>query len=182
MTYQQQLCVAFLDPLTTALQRCSPDADPATWTSAAIDALVAYCAAPERYDADRAELPAYLLGIARHKLSHLLAAESRQRRARESVELDQLAGNTPQEDPPLLRLVRAEDFAADRALIGRVRNEATDDERAVLDLMLAGERATRAYALVLGIADLPEDEQERHVKRNKDRLKKRILRGGVAHD
>ena len=37
-------------------------------------------------------------------------------------------------------------------------------------------RETSAYAVALGIADRPQREQEKIVKRHKDRLKKKLLR------
>jgi hypothetical protein len=47
--------------------------------------------------------------------------------------------------------------------------------------MLAGERATSAFAEAIGKANLPAAEQEREVKRVKDRVKKRLERGGGKH-
>jgi hypothetical protein len=52
----------------------------------------------------------------------------------------------------------------------------TDRDLAVLALLRDGERKTAAYARVLGIADRPIEEQRRIVKREKDRLQKRLAR------
>jgi hypothetical protein len=45
-----------------------------------------------------------------------------------------------------------------------------------MQLMMEGERATHTFANVLGILDLPSNEQRKIVKRNKDRIKKIIQR------
>ena len=57
----------------------------------------------------------------------------------------------------------------------------SDGERAALDLMLGEERRTASFAEALGIGHLSVTEQEAVVKRTKDRIKKRIERGG-SHD
>ncbi|MGI8551651.1 MAG: hypothetical protein ACR2PL_12830, partial [Dehalococcoidia bacterium] len=49
-------------------------------------------------------------------------------------------------------------------------------DRRLLELILAGERRTAAYAPLLGIAAEPVEEQKRLVKRAKDRLGKRLER------
>ena len=46
----------------------------------------------------------------------------------------------------------------------------------MVELMLEGVHRTETYALVLGIANLPAEEQARHVKQNKDRIKVRLRR------
>jgi DNA-directed RNA polymerase specialized sigma24 family protein len=50
-----------------------------------------------------------------------------------------------------------------------------DDEQ-ILQLMLDGERSTAAYVTILDIDALPAGEQQREVKRHKDRLKIRLKR------
>ena len=49
-------------------------------------------------------------------------------------------------------------------------------DRDLLWLMLEGTRETSIFSEALGITDLTEDEQKEIVKRNKDRIKKRIIR------
>jgi hypothetical protein len=63
-----------------------------------------------------------------------------------------------------------------------VRQACTEAERRVLALMLDGERSSAAYAQVLGITGLPAAEQEREVKRAKDRIKKRLEREGARDE
>ena len=52
-------------------------------------------------------------------------------------------------------------------------------DRQFLDLMMDQVRETRAFAEVLGIENEDDAEQRRIVKRNKDRIKKRIQRLGL---
>jgi hypothetical protein len=47
--------------------------------------------------------------------------------------------------------------------------------------MLAGERSTAVYAQALLIGETPQPEQDREVKRVKERLKKRLERGGQSN-
>jgi len=49
-------------------------------------------------------------------------------------------------------------------------------DKAELRMMLEKLRPTAAYARILGIEDLPPAEQRRRVKREKDRLGKRLER------
>jgi hypothetical protein len=46
----------------------------------------------------------------------------------------------------------------------------------LLELILDGERATETFARILEIENLPFGDQQRAVKRHKDRLKKRLER------
>lgn len=59
-------------------------------------------------------------------------------------------------------------------------------DRQVVRMMLDGERETGAYAEVMGISDRPRAEQEREVKKCKDRLTKKLKRNldpeEVRHD
>ena len=55
-------------------------------------------------------------------------------------------------------------------------DELFDDpkDRRMVELILDGERSTEAFAAVLGLESLPIEQQRSEVKRNKDRLKKRL--------
>ena len=54
-------------------------------------------------------------------------------------------------------------------------------ERGVWELMLAGDRSTAAWAAAaLGVADQSRADQEREVKRVKDRIKTRLRRAKGA--
>ena len=55
----------------------------------------------------------------------------------------------------------------------------TSQEAEVLTLMRQGERRTLEFARVLGISELPAEQQRREVKRVKDRIKRRVERAEV---
>ena len=63
-----------------------------------------------------------------------------------------------------------------------IEEDCSPDERQVLRLMMAGERATQAYVAPLKLEGQPVARQEREVKRAKDRIMKRLQRGGERHD
>lgn len=169
-----------LEPLTTALgsRRRFRFADPADISDAAEMAVLAFLKNASRYDPARAPLARYLEFIAGRKLNSLLSGGAKHRVGRipwDSVELDVPARNEEEEDD-------APSFDAPemQAVIAGF----TPPERAVFELLLAGERSTSAFAVVLGLAALPTEEQEAGVKRVKDRIKARFKRavGGDHHD
>lgn len=87
-----------------------------------------------------------------------------------SVEVEQVRGNS-YETSPDTRL------DAERILShygAEVVVEAGDQE--VLQLILHEERSYEAYAVALGIADLPPERLRAEVKRRKDRIEKRLQR------
>jgi hypothetical protein len=180
------LCRACLDPLVHWLQTQFPKADPHLRQTAAHDALIDYVKAPERYHPDGCALPAYLRMAARRDLYNLLKREERHHHNRvawSAVELGEEAGNIRgrEEDPSRL-LEDHEESQRWETLLRAVRQACTEAERRVLDLMLAGERDNTAHALALGITRLPAAEQDREVKRAKDRIKKRLEREGARHE
>jgi RNA polymerase sigma-70 factor (ECF subfamily) len=180
------LCLACLDPLVHWLETRFPRVDPHLRETAAHDALVGYVKAPERYHPKLGPLPAYLRMAARRDLYNLMKREGRHHRRRvawSAVELREEAGNIPgrEEDPSDL-LADREESERWEAVLRAVRQACTEAERHVLELMLAGERGTAAHALALGLTGLPVAEQEREVKRAKDRIMKRLEREGARHE
>jgi RNA polymerase sigma-70 factor (ECF subfamily) len=180
------LCQACLGPLVHWLETQFPWADPHLRETAAHDALLAYVQAPQRYQPERGPLPAYLRMAARRDLYNLMKREERHHRRRvawSAVELREEAGNIPgrEEDPSRL-LADREESERWEAVLRAVRQACTEGERRVLELMLAGGRGTAACALALGLTGLPVAEQEREVKRAKDRIMKRLEREGARHE
>ncbi len=51
-----------------------------------------------------------------------------------------------------------------------------ENDRAIAQLMLEGERRSSEYARLLGIEDWEENELRKEVKRNKDRIEKVLKR------
>jgi hypothetical protein len=108
---------------------------------------------------------------ARRDLANVRAKERRhyrKREVRDCVELAAPGGNS---------LADADFPSFDDPDIAPLVAALPDVERRVLDLMRTGERRTEAFAAVLGLGGRPEDEQQREVKRVKDRVKKRLKRG-----
>ena len=141
--------------------------------AAALDALFDYTRDPFRYDPQRSSLGYYLLKAARGDLINSLRRDKTQGRDAESihsVEQWLSAGNSNFEE-------QAIDRADLKALWETIMSEITEPlDRGLLRLMLEGERATAAYAIVLGIRHLPGQEQRAIVKRHKDRISKRLER------
>lgn len=185
-TAPADVCQAYMGPLTTWLTACFPHADFHYWQTAAADALFTYLRHPEAYDPARGELGAYLRLAARGDMLNLLRREERHQRGRVSwkvVEKGEEGGNLyGREDEPAVNLEHAEEARAGEEWLRRVTARFSDAERRVLDLMLAGEHRTPVYAAALGLGDLPPAEQEREVKRAKDRIGARLKRKGKRHD
>ena len=162
--------VLALPPLVGQLAAWRPTADPHAVESAATDALLWLVKNPARYDQARSPLPAFLLLVARRRLLNQFASERRHQVGKipwDVVEFslsdrnDEVDDDAPSFDHPELQAVIAALSATDRRL---------------LDLMWDGERSTAVFAAIMGIADRPIDEQEREVKRAKDRIKARLKR------
>ena len=96
----------------------------------------------------------------------------------EDVELSVIGGNKPirvsRHDQKESEIVTKIDSQARVRHIFTVVQEPRD--RAVLKLMMDGERETSAFALALGISHLSKREREHRVKQCKDRLIKYVKR------
>jgi DNA-directed RNA polymerase specialized sigma24 family protein len=156
-------------PLERDLARQFPREHPDDVTAAVDVAVVAFLKNPTAYDPARSSLPGFLRMIARRRLAHARAAEGRHRRRRfpwDCVELDYPARNEEEERPALA------DFPEFRAVI----DSFDETDRRVYELWRDGEQATAVFAVALGIADWPSDEQAAEVKRAKDRILARLKR------
>ena len=110
-------------------------------------------------------------------LQNLIAREARHHRNRDdSVELAESAGNSSASGDALGQLEREETIAGGRAFMEELIRDWTEAERQCLRLQLDGERHTAAFALAMGLGDLPADEQQRQVKQMKDRVNQRLAR------
>jgi DNA-directed RNA polymerase specialized sigma24 family protein len=139
------------------------------------DLVLAFARKPEQYDPGRSSVRAYLRMAADGDLRNAQAKE--RRRTAHEIPLESVAepaadGKEGDEDD-----VRA--WLADTR-VAAVIAAFTPVERAVWELMLAGDRSTAACAAVLGITDRPTTEQEREVKRAKGRIKVRLKRAKEA--
>ena len=79
---------------------------------------------------------------------------------------------------PSVAVQYAEELArGDKTIVMPAQDGLSDGEKQAMDLMLQGERKTAAFARVLQVEHLPDEEQRRVVYRIKNKLKKRIERG-----
>jgi hypothetical protein len=166
---------AVLEPLVCHLRRWRPGTDEHACLTAAEDAALALVRNPALYDPAKRTLKGFLCMAAERDLLNELQKEARHHRNRNHPDCVELApdGRNPlpggtEDDLPSFDDPR---LAAEIARF-------TPAERAVFELMRAGERSTTAYVSVLGIGHLTKDEQEREVKRAKDRITKRLQRAG----
>jgi DNA-directed RNA polymerase specialized sigma24 family protein len=163
-------------PLAGNLAAWRPATDPHLIESAAVDGLLAFLRRPEAYDPSRLPLPAYLRHIARCRLINELKREGKHQSGRipwDGVELRLSDRNDPEDDDrPTL------DSPAFRAVIAGF----SDTDRRVFDLITDGEKDTPVFAEAMGVTALPPDEQEREVKRAKDRVKARLKRARGGGD
>lgn len=166
-----------LDPLAAAMARQFPTTDPDEAFSAAVDTLMWFSLNATRYDLARSSLPAYLRMVARGRMLNRRDAERRHREGKipwDAIEHDVSDRNDPvDDDRPSF------DSPALRDAIAAL----SDADRQVVEMMKEGERRTAAFAEVLGFTALPPDEQEREVKKAKDRIKARLKRAvGGDHE
>jgi DNA-directed RNA polymerase specialized sigma24 family protein len=173
------IVAAYLQPLLDFLRWKHPEADNHLRVDAVHRALLDYLRSPERFCPGRGSLANYLRWAALGDLRNLLRNEARHHRRREffSVEEGEDDGNYPGGDEtPAERLCREEEAARGHELLSAVEADCSPDEQCVFALMRDGNAGTASCAAVLGLGHLSADEQERYVKRVKDRIKKRIER------
>ncbi len=134
--------------------------------TAVADALLGYFKNPAQYHPGKLPLGKFLLMSARGDLKNMLSRRTKEVERfgfTESVELgssssEQSDEKTNDKLPAMLNVLDKE----------------TDKQ--IVSLMAEGVRETAAYATVLGISNLPSQEQAKIVKRNKDRVIKLLQR------
>jgi hypothetical protein len=182
-----ELAEIYLDWLADWLARVYPSTDPHDCTTAAEDALLDLIHHPERYQPERSSLASYLRRAAKGDLFNRWRHEQihRERRvALEVVELLPVRGNYLRDEraEPGRRLEEEEAVAELSARIPAVvLDRLTEAEARAWAIWRTGERRTAPLAVALGYGDRPPAEQRQEVKRFKDRLRKRIIRGS-DHD
>jgi RNA polymerase sigma factor (sigma-70 family) len=175
-----QLARVYLAPVVAHLRARFPDVrDRDLLWDAAADAILSCAEEPSTYDPQKSGLFGYLKMSARGDLLNALGRESRRR----NVELDAVGRNRLQEDDEEEHASERDPEAVARSdeTMRRVHEALPDPrDRQILHLMMDQVRETRVFAEVLGIENKDEAEQRRIVKRNKDRIKKRIQRLGLG--
>lgn len=143
---------------------------------AASDALISYIKQPTQFDPVRRSLFGFLIMAAEGDLLNALAKMNRRKRREipiEDVELACVGGNERLEARGLDARIEVERMQI------RIEELFKDprDRRAV-ELLIEGERSTKAFAKAWGLEGLPVKEQACQVKRHKDRIKKMLARHG----
>ena len=182
-TASEALISKLLEPLVNSTQTSFPGIDPQVVADGVIDALLDYTARPQSIAVGSGvELRHALSTAAWRNVANLLRGEKR-RIVRETKAV--IVGRSEAVEVPdaVERLVQEEDAASRAKLIdGMMALLPSEIDRAVLRLQLDGERGTVKFAEVLGVMDLPYAEQQKHVKRVKDRIGKIINRHKRAND
>lgn len=150
---------------------------------AAINVLVDYIAAPQRFDPARSTL-LHWLGVQAH--ADLINDYRSTKKAfeRDLILVDDVAkARSGRKRPGVTRKRPAsyDDYPSERdsPFLRRVAAAFPDPaDRGLIRLMSDGERSTVAAAEVLGVGDLPPKEQAFVVKRHKDRIMKKLRRMG----
>jgi hypothetical protein len=187
-----------LEPLTKQLRQkfpgsSFPQVDDHLLMEKAADALLEYGSAPNQANATSG---AGVLGFLTLRATSRVKNALRRERARQRTEGRYAHGLGPTvrgepKNPVELRLVRGEygeeppeervpaPVAKDLAEVLEGRDRRADVlqgvgnelDRRILQMMLDGIRSTAAYSEVVGITELPVEEQRRIVKQHKDRIK-----------
>ncbi len=173
--------VAYLNLLRQRLQARYPGIrDPSLLDDAAADALLDFLEHPERFDPTRSDLFRYLLMSARGDLRNALDKERRREAKGISLlpveEVEDVRNQIQEDHEEMLDALGVDTLEELRTLTEGAITDPVD--RRILELMLEGERDTAVFAEVLGLKDADPHEQEREVKRHKDRIKVRLKRLG----
>ena len=174
-TAPAELVETIMDELTEKLGGRHPNQRGSDLLADAItEALMGYIKNPAQYNPEKMGLFSYLLMSANGDLLNSLA---KVRRRKEilwgDVELEAADGKEFAEAVGPETRLQAQ----------RLRKEVYelfDDpkDRGLASLIIEGERSTQAFAEIIGIKDMSDDEKRREVKRHKDRIKKRLERYG----
>jgi RNA polymerase sigma-70 factor (ECF subfamily) len=150
--------------------------DPDLLYDSVTDALLSYIKQPTQFNPGKRSLLGFLHMAAEGDLRNALAKDKRRRQKEislEEVELGGPNGNYELEGENSESQLRREKL---RQELPRLFGDPKD--LAMVELIIAGERATETFVEVLELQHLPPDQQRREVKRHKDRLKKRLERYG----
>jgi RNA polymerase sigma-70 factor (ECF subfamily) len=182
-TASNDLADAYLEQLVIWLREIAPLVAEEIHFEAAEDAVLALIRKPESYSPALQTLEVYLRMSARGDMLNLLSKELRRKKHEvpcQSVELLPDGGKyLGRDDDPALPLGLAEEQQNRTSDIpDHLRRELSETDLHALELILHKERRTAVFAELYGLLHLPAKEQERTVKRHKDRLKKILKRAG----
>ncbi|NVJ05290.1 sigma-70 family RNA polymerase sigma factor [Myxococcus sp. AM001] len=167
----QDVFRVFMDPILRVLRyEMSCQGDEAY--DSAVDAVLDYLRNPLRYDRQRAKLSTYLTHTAKRR------AMDRQRSSQARVRREEKFGGVFALRAPAPKEAMELSVEASLAVKKLEQINFRTEERKLLGLVLQGENSTPALGKVLGLGALPKVEQQREVKRHRDRLMKRLARIG----
>jgi RNA polymerase sigma factor (sigma-70 family) len=175
-----EVCKKYLDPLVDHFTRiysqdkkCSSE----LIHDAVTDALIDLIENPSRFKPELLTLEGYLRMSAEGDLRNMLTKEKRRLKivrtgSSESVELEAKARNMIDEgaENPEQRIVDEEIDACLEELF------ANKKDLKIAKLIFSNVRKTSIFAEILGIGHLPESDQKKQVKREKDRIKATLKR------
>lgn len=149
--------------------------------TAAIDSLLTYHDAPEKYDPEKLTLFAYLRMAARHDLLNAIDRSRRQQRPLLNIDepaiQNQLVTEPDMESEPFyLEQWLDNGDLSKQTMLRQFEAELDTTDRQLFLLMLNGVRETEPYAEIMALASQPIVKQRQEVKRAKDRLTKKLTR------
>jgi RNA polymerase sigma-70 factor (ECF subfamily) len=170
----------FLLPIVTnRLSRVFPYLDDAHLVDTAVeDAILNYIEKPNKYQPERLSLESYMVMSAKRDLLNLLSQKKSDIQV-SLAEIVELGGTETEQGVELSNSQDVEEIILNRLsptwknLCALLPNPV---DQQLLLMMMGGVRDTNVYGEILSIADLTIEEQEKIVKRHKDRIKKKILR------
>lgn len=176
-TASEEIARLTLDLLFERTRRSYPAVDDQLVMTGVVDAVLEYCAAPEQVVVEDGEHLLNLLTRAAWRNVANSVRGERRRRTREERYGASSAVEDVEHPSPLGILLQEEETAErERRIDELMELLPAEADRELLRLRLGGERRTGAFAKVLGITELPIEEQRRAVKREKDRIDKVIRR------
>lgn len=182
-TAQAELSELLLPVITERLEKIFPKLfDPDLIDISATDALLSYFEKPNRFQSSKQSLENYLVMSARGDLLNSLKPRKVDENSHpllEDVELwdsfaeDNVEGYVAIDETD----VENEVFLKLSPLIQKIKKLFPDSvDQELVRMLMLGIRETEKYAKVLGIEHFNLEEQKNIVKRNKDRIKKTIIR------
>lgn len=175
-TASEEVAVMLLSQLTKEVTHKFPHTDEQIVSDGVVDAILDYCSKPQMFDPNfKVPLDRFLRHAATQNVLNLIQSEKRRkiregkygmRQLDDAVELGVEARNILQEEIQ----ARMQGIAKELEVLDN------PVDRKIRELVVQGERRTEVFAKVLGIAQLPTEEQRREVKRAKDRIDKKISR------
>lgn len=153
--------------------------DPHLIETSVVDALMDYLTRPNQYDPNRGNLFSYLILKAKSDLLNYLRQNKKDQSFLNLAEIVELEEDSSVYGVELIDDIDIETIVIDKLspIWNRLLTIIPDEkDQEIVKLMMNCVRETEIYAEVIGIQNLPDEDQFRIVKQNKDRLKKVILR------